>query len=321
MIPDKPFSNIEEQIDIIASRNVRIERNNFTYESLFSTSYYTLMNGYKNTFLAGEGDNFAKGTTFEMIYTCHWLDVSLSSIILKYILLIEKSLKTKLSYIVAEKYGVTHAEYLFHKNYSNPNNSRSGILSNIKKILNEPHNGSVTNYYKTTKNHIPPWILVNDLMFGLTIKWYTILRKDDKDEISSSFILDKNIVITNDDQKEFIKKSLDMLRDFRNKVAHGSRTLNIELNYVLPKIPLLTLVSEDILSEDEYLNKYGQNDLYSIILIIFILINDSFQISNFRFELRTLLVPYIENQSDFNGKNVLELFNLPTNFFERIETL
>lgn len=279
------------------------------------------MNGYKNTFLAGEGDSFADGTTFEMIYTCHWLDVSLSNIILKYILLIEKSLKTKLSYIVAEKYGVFHEEYLFHKNYSNPNNSRSGILSNIRKALKESHEDSVTNYYKKTKNHIPPWILVNDLMFGLTIKWYSILKKDDKDEISSIFILDKNIVITNNDQKEFIKKSLDMLRDFRNKVAHGSRTLNIELNYALPKTPLLNLVSEEILSEYEYLNKYGKNDLYSIILIIFILINDSFQTSNFRFELNRLLAPYIDNQSNFNGKNVLELFNLPTNFFERIEKL
>lgn len=320
MIPDKPFTTIDEQIRLISSRNVSIKNDFFTRESLSSISYYTLMNGYKNTFLAGERDNFVDGTTFEMIYTCHWLDISLSNIILKYILLIEKSLKTKLSYVVAQEFGVIQSQYLDFRNYSNPKSSRNGILNDIKDVLRNPKEDSVICYYKNEKNHVPPWILVNDLMFGLTLRWYSILKSNQKVFICLEIFKNYQNNLTIEQQKEFLRKSLYMLKDFRNKVAHGSRTLNISLNDELPSIPLFKIVNENILTQNEYRNNLGKNDLFSIMLIIVALLNDDFQLRNFFNEIEQFLFPYIEQGPIFNGKNIYELFSLPEDFIARLKS-
>lgn len=321
MIPDKPFTTLDEQIDIIASRNVKIERSFFTYESLISISYYTLMNGYKNTFLAGEGDNFVDGTTFEMIYICHWLDISFSNIMLKYILLIEKSLKTKLSYIVAEKYGVFEDDYLNYVHYNNSSTSRDGVLNDIKKAINDSNYGSATKYYQKRKNHIPPWIIVNDLMLGLTIQWYLILKAPDKEMICSLMLQHSNIKIDKHEQKEFIKKSLFIIKEFRNKVAHGSRTLNLKVKNELPSTPLFKLVNDKVLTKKEYNAGLGKNDLFAVIIIVLLLINDDFQLKNFVTEMKTLIIPFEQNKDEFNGKNIYGLFNLPNDLFTRIEEI
>ncbi|MBC9810083.1 hypothetical protein GLO24_13020 [Carnobacterium maltaromaticum] len=175
--PSKPFKTIKEQIAIISGRNVNIDESDFVIEALDSISYYTLMNGYKDSFLSEDDtENFKTGTSFYMIYTLHWLDISFSNIILKYILLIEKSLKTKLSYYIGNEIGVTTIEYLDDfRNYSNATSTRSGILRDIKKTITTCRSGSVTEYYRDQKDHIPPWIIVNDISFGLAQLWCWLL--------------------------------------------------------------------------------------------------------------------------------------------------
>ena len=104
---DKPFKTYEEQIKILESRKIKISNPDFTKQVLSSLSYYTIINGYKNTFLSVPGsDDFVEGTTFDGLYTLHIIDSNLNSIILKYILFVERYLKTRLSYLVSQNYGV-----------------------------------------------------------------------------------------------------------------------------------------------------------------------------------------------------------------------
>ena len=98
---DKPFLTYEEQMDLMESRNIIIQNRDFTRRALSGLSYYTIINGYKNTFLSQIGtDNFIEGTKFEDLYTLHIIDTNLNTVILKYILFVERYLKTKLSYII-----------------------------------------------------------------------------------------------------------------------------------------------------------------------------------------------------------------------------
>ena len=52
IIYDKPFKTYDEQIEILLSRNISIPDRDFAYMILSSLSYYTIINGYKNTFLS-----------------------------------------------------------------------------------------------------------------------------------------------------------------------------------------------------------------------------------------------------------------------------
>lgn len=89
-ILDKPFRTYEEQLQILESRNIIIEDRNFAVNFLKEFSYYTLVNGYKDTFLSVPNtDNFQPGTRFNELVTMHLIDLDINSIIMKYILALE----------------------------------------------------------------------------------------------------------------------------------------------------------------------------------------------------------------------------------------
>ena len=48
---DKPFKTYDELIDIMISRNIEVSNRSFAKNALSNMSYYTLVNGYKNTYL------------------------------------------------------------------------------------------------------------------------------------------------------------------------------------------------------------------------------------------------------------------------------
>ena len=94
---NKPFKTYDEQIRLLTSRNVEIDDYDFAKNALSSFSYYTLINGYKNTFLSEPGtDNFIPGTNFKDLYTLHIIDSNLNNIILKNILFVERFLKNEI---------------------------------------------------------------------------------------------------------------------------------------------------------------------------------------------------------------------------------
>lgn len=320
---DKPFKSIPEQIEIIENRNVIIGDRTIITEALASISYYTLMNGYKNTFLSKDGtDNFKDGTSFSMIYSLHWLDISISNILFKYILLVEKSLKTKLSYYVGKNIGIDKISYLDDfRNYSNPNQRREGILNDIKDVVKNCNADSVTAYYRDHKNHVPPWIIVNDITFGLTQLWYSILKQKGKNNITQSF-LGGYTNLSYDERQELFSKCIEILRTFRNKVAHGSRTFELNLSAEMPKVVILKLLSTDnIVTEIDYDMGLCKSDIFSVLISLCLLINDKIILENMLQDLKNFLYPYVSNNTKFIDKTVFDLFKIPNDTLERLDTL
>lgn len=325
---DKPFKTYDEMLRIMIRRNIIINNEYFAKKVLASLSYYTIINGYKNTFLAIPGsDDFIFGTTFEQLYTLHIIDTELHNIIFKNILYVERYLKTRISYLVSQKYGVftdkndllnlSPSDYLYRNNYFSRNkNGRNNILKSIKETLQSNHLNESITHYMNDKNHIPPWILITALTFGLTIKWYDILKSCDKTDICDQFISCNSL--NTDDKKEFFSVAFSLLREYRNKIAHGNRTFNLNQLPILPKKQLLEL-SHGAVSGREYNRDIGKTNLYAVILSCFILIDDQYILTHFLSDLAYILRPY-ENQS-LNGKTINEIFNLPTDIIERLKKL
>lgn len=324
IVYDKPFKTYEEQIAILESRNVKIADRSFAYKVLNGLSYYTIINGYKNSFLSVPGsDNFVVGTKFEDLYTLHMIDTSLNNIILKYILFVERYLKTKLSYIVSKNYGVytdphdfsnmQASDYLCRNNYSRSRRDRNNVLRQIKETLTSNRINASVAHYANDKNHIPAWILVTNISFGLTIKWYNILKSDDKDYICNDFINSDSF--SEEEKKEFLVQALSLLKEYRNKIAHSSRTFNVRGLPVLPKKQLLAL-SYHCISSKEYNNNLGKSDLFAVIISCFILIDDRYILNSFLNDLQYILLPY--SGVYMNGKTVFEIFGIPENIIDRL---
>lgn len=121
---EKQFKTIEEQIQILKSRNLKIEDYNKTYKMLIKNNYYYLINGYKDLFLekTTKEEKYLDNTRIEEIYALYIFDKKIKINILKYILLLENEIDSYLSYEFSKTYG--HKNYLNLKNF---NHTKSNI--------------------------------------------------------------------------------------------------------------------------------------------------------------------------------------------------
>lgn len=320
---DKPFKTYDEQISLMRSRGIKVEHNRQTIEKLSSISYYSLINGYKSTFLQSpNADIFVSGTTFDMIYDLSLLDMHISSIILKYTLLIERSLKTKIAYRISKQYGIHHKDFLDSKNYSIRNNQKGKeLLSHIENKCTSPYKNTASYHYAHNKNHVPPWIVVNDLSFNKIIEWYKILKPDNKNYICRYMIPFDNSIISIDSKKEFLKKAIYILLEYRNSFAHGNKVFSSRIKNILPKRPLFDILRENkiILFNSEYNSGLAKKDLYAVFISILFLIQDYEILTFFRVELMIWLKQY-EGKRIFN-KSYYNILGLPDNIEDRLDHL
>ena len=326
---DKPFLRYDQLISLMRSRNIVISDEYFVTNALSNFSYYKIINGYKDSFLSVAGtDKFLPGTRFEELYALHVLDVSIGNLVLKYILHVENAFKTKLSYLISRKYGVytdpdysgvsQPDDYLCRDYYSKRNKSRNNTLRQIKDVLNvsgKPHYRSRSLiHYLNNHNHVPPWILVTSLTLGESIRWYNILNNEDKTSICNSMLITS--ALNDQDKKEYIRKALELLKEFRNAIAHGSRTFQHYGRSIVPKKQALTL-SQSIITESDYdANPYAQKGLYAVITLLIVLLHDEYLIASFYRDLEYTLNPY--RAISIHGKTVEDIFGLPKDIIHRI---
>lgn len=324
---DKPFKTYEELISIMESRHIDIADKAFAMQALENYSYYGIVNGYKNTFLQMDNtDNFIPGTSFEQLYTLHIVDTALNNIIFKYILFLERALKSRISYLVARKYGVytlqsdyscsLESDYLYRKNYSNSNGKRNNVLRSLKERISRDNSSPIMQHYLNHKNHIPPWILTTSIPYGLSIEWYNILRNDDKKIVCDSFISPG--AFNEQKTKEFVRKVFDLTKEYRNKIAHGNRTFSMINLPQLPKEQLLSLTFNAI-SEEEYNLRIGQDDTLAVILSLIVMLSDNYLINNFYTELCNVLSPY--ETVSFNDQSIFDVFGFPNDLLDRLKKL
>lgn len=330
---NKPFLNIDEQINkIIIDKNIIITDINEAKKILMSTSYYTLINGYAKLFSSGIEEKCIMNTTFDDIYGAYLFETDLYSILLKYILKVELSLKTKISYCISYKYGTSFDEYTNSKHY-NKNKIKElqifkssaqraiGIKANGKYYT--PKDSGINHYYieQYGRNKVPPWILVNGLSLGVTIHWYRALKMDCKKFIASSMTEKLQNYLTSDEQLEFFIKSLNNFLDARNAISHNRRLIYNNLTNELPSTILKVINDNKILSKSMYNEGIGKKGTYSIILALYLLSPNNYELSNLHQELSILLNSFNSVRSLSNGRDLFSSLGLPVDIDNRINLL
>lgn len=134
----KEFKTIDEQIELLKTRNIIFNDENKAKEILLNGNYYNIINGYKDLFLNPENKNLYKsGTTFEEIYALYEFDRQLRSLFLEYILKIENSMRALIAYYFSQEYG--NDNYLKLDNFetfSNTHTTKEKKQKQIKFIQN-----------------------------------------------------------------------------------------------------------------------------------------------------------------------------------------
>jgi abortive infection bacteriophage resistance protein len=115
----KIFLTYEQQLDKLKNdKGLTIANPDYAVRTLQKISYYSLIGGYKSLFKAPASGKYLYGVTFEEIVHLYYFDEQLRTIFLKYILHIEKQMKSLISYYFCDKYGENQQEYLNISNFT-----------------------------------------------------------------------------------------------------------------------------------------------------------------------------------------------------------
>lgn len=256
---EKEFKTIDEQIEILKSKNILIEDYTKAYKILTQNNYYYLVNGYKDLFLDNSSkiEKYINNTKLEEIYALYTFDKNIKMNFLKYILLLESEINTYIAYEFSKSYG--HKNYLIPQNFNNINSN----ISLIEKFINDINleidyqykssNKMIVHYLDTYKN-IPLWVLVRILSFGKISKFYSLMKQKEQNAISRKY----NLRIV-----EF-KIYLQNLTLIRNICAHDEKLYDIKVKSRI----FSTYYHEKLNIKKNNKYQYATRDLFSIVIIL-----------------------------------------------------
>ena len=213
---DKEFKSIEEQLDILRNRGLKIIDDEKAKSFLLHNNYYRI-SGYSLTLR--KHDVFSKYATFQNIIDIYGFDQELRHILLKYIEIIEVKFKSIYSYEFTKICGAIG--YLNSSNFTN-DLKYSEIIHKAEQQKRKrlQHEAYLKHYIVDLKQDIPLWAYV-DLMTIADISFlYSISQMKIKKEIASRFGL------TMKHSDELLSRFMHSMTIIRNLCAHGCRLYN-----------------------------------------------------------------------------------------------
>lgn len=305
----KEFKTIDQQIDILRKKGLIIDDETKTYDILLKENYFFL-NGYRHLFMNSPSDRtFVSGSTFSELYSLFLFDRYSRNIFFKNLLIIENRLKSVISYQMSKKYGYKERDYLNIKNFtSDPEKKRrvKDVIEKMKRqirINTSRHNATM--HYLKNYGYIPLWILVKVLSFGMVCELFSILKDEDKIEVSSVFGI----------SKEYLEDFLPILSNYRNLCAHEDIVFDHKTERMIPDTEYhkkLNIFKMD----DEYI--YGKNDIFSVIIIFKYMLEDD----EFRLMLKEFNYEFEELDARIDSipvEKILDTMGVPKNYMELLD--
>lgn len=263
----KPFTNIDEQIELLKSRNLTFLNESLARQSLTNYGYYEIVNGYKyfTIELDSEEEIYKDGETFEHMLALYELDKDIRKGIIEATMEIELSLRTAIGYVVAKDIGVKKEQYLNRKNYNQGKKNKRGyeidqLIHKLNKIYND--NSEPYKHYRETHGHIPPWILLKGTTLGNLVTMCKLLKPAQKEQVISTCLTIPKEFIT-EEVKATFSEILYLVLAFRNRSAHSGRLFNYHSEKY--SISYREFFHKRMgISEAGYRKGAGKNDLYTL---------------------------------------------------------
>lgn len=257
MAQQKIFSTFQEQVEWLQKeKHLIISDKTYAEDILKRIGYFPLIGGYKHLFRIPLTKKYKEGTTFEEIVALYEFDSELRELFFKYLLRIERHLRSLMSYYFCEKYGELQSTYLDINNFNNTRRTYktvSRLISTLQRAVTTTDYIYI-NYYRNTYGNIPLWVLINVLTFGNLSKMYQVLPQSLQSKICKDF------GIINQRQME---QFLSVLTKFRNVCAHGERLFTYRTMDNISDLPLHKKLSIPM-NGIQY--QYGKKDLFAVVI-------------------------------------------------------
>lgn len=334
---DKPFKDFPGLIELLKSRGLNIRNEETAINLLKIYGYYPVINGFKKSFQTDfNEEKYQPNVQIEQLFSEFILDSQFQEILLTSIFPIENHFKNMLGYLISKNFGVNNFEtndannpdntvlsYLDPSNYHNSGRVKALDTMNFIKANVLTSSDDPVAYYRKNKNHVPAWILCQNMMFGTSVKLFQILPSNLKEALTNEMILpidNENITA----KKELLLLELEILRKFRNSAAHSSPVYLLHVDQSSdPSVKLLKrYLGEQILTREEGRQGIGTRNLYAALIGILLLTRNSGQRTNTIQQIKRLRDTYMQNHNDtsFDAYNhYIRIAQLPTDYVERLE--
>ena len=259
----KRFLTYDEQIAFLKKKNLKIQNEEYAKKILFKTGYFPLINGYKEVYKNSITNQFQDGITFEDIYELYQFDYDLRSVFIKYILIVERNIKSSLSYHFCLTYGNSQNDYLDMKHYDYSGKKKMMIENMLKIMKGQLRNDSdyvYIRHYMTKYRYVPLWVLLNVLTIGQLSKIYSC----QKGRVQIQVCRDFGSIKVNE-----MAKMLAVMTKFRNVCAHNDRLFDFRTKDALCDMEIHEKLS---LPKEFGRYMYGKNDLFAQLLILKLLL-------------------------------------------------
>lgn len=255
------FSDINKQITILQSRGLKIDNNSKTRNLLIDHNYYNVINGFKEPFLdkSQSTEVYKTGTTFEEIFALYEFDRKLRNLILDYTLLIENSLKTKIAYEFAKKYGeyayLNSSSYTFKTHHQKNNTIK--LLARIMDKIEKESNSGIYSHFISLGREIPVWAATSFFDFGTVRTFYSCLEDSLAFDIANYYSINKTELIS----------FLSNINMYRNVCAHDNRIMRYMIfkkEFSISNTKIHSNMNLNTDSKNEYI--VGKRDLFALLI-------------------------------------------------------
>ncbi len=301
---EKTFRSLEEQLEILKNKGLVINDESFCKDILLRENYFFL-NGYRRMFMkSNDKSRYIDGTTFEEVYSLFLFDRKIRNILFKNILIVENNIKSIISYQLSKKYGYREKDYLKPANFNYSFEHKRQVNDLLAKMKRQIRNNAVTHsatrHYVNNYGYIPLWVLVKVLSFGIVVELFSVLKKEDKYDITELYDIDLNVFTT----------YLSIVSNYRNLCAHedivfDNRTqkyIDDSIYHRKLHIPMM---------DNEYI--YGKNDLFALMIILKSLLRDE-EVSTLVKEFGDAVADLSNSLKSISVDKVLDKMGFPKNW-------
>lgn len=204
------------------------------------------------------------GVTFDEIVFFYYFDEELRSLFMKYILHVERHIKSLLSYHFCEKYGENDTEYLDINNYTLTKKNYAQInrlVHSMQKAIALPSQYTYISHHANTYGNVPLWVAMNAFTFGQVSKMFQYITNDVQYKIRQKF--------EHTTERE-LHQFITVLARCRNVCAHGERLFSFRIHETIPN----TLLHKKLqISQKNGNYLYGKQDLFAVVIALRYLIS------------------------------------------------
>lgn len=301
------FLTYDQQIQKLQTeKQLIITDTSYAKNILSKLSYYSLIGGYKSLFQHAPSRKFLYGVTLEELVSFYYFDEELRTLFLKYILHVERNIKSTVSYYFCEKYGECQTGYLSASNYTltkKNTNEINKLVHSLKKAISTPSHYDYINHHAKIYKNIPLWVAMNTLTFGQISKMYQYAPND----IQAKICMDFGQVT-----ERQLHQLITVTARCRNICAHGERLYSFHIRETIPDLPLHAKLQ---LPKRNGQYAMGKQDLFSVVIALRYLI-DNEDFKQFKSSLSRLITKVLKSCPHLTLEKLLYEMGFPENWRE-----